>query len=154
MGARESLLIPEPHMNHKHLRLKILRNKAFRTQSGRCFYCDVPMWNNSPKELGLNELYGAQYRCTAEHLIARQDGGRDSRGNIVAAHVWCNQRRHQLGGRAPSPEDYRAFVRCQRDSGAWLSPPHCLNQAPPASNSKATRVAQVGASRSSTVIDR
>ncbi|WP_254782667.1 HNH endonuclease, partial [Lysobacter sp. yr284] len=32
-------------------------------------------------------------RCTAEHLIARHEGGRNRRENIAAACWLCNQRR-------------------------------------------------------------
>ncbi|MFD0320236.1 hypothetical protein [Lysobacter gummosus] len=44
-------------------------------------------------------------QCIAEHLLARRDGGRNTRGNIAAACWLYNQRRHRrkhplsLGGR-------------------------------------------------------
>ena len=55
---------------------------AYQRQSGRCYYCDLPMW--------LGKLPGKRHRpaslqCTAEHLVARQDGGDNSARNIVAA---------------------------------------------------------------------
>jgi hypothetical protein len=49
-------------------------------------------------------------RCTAEHLRARCDGGRDTSDNVVAACWICNSRRHRRKVPLP-PEEYRAFVR-------------------------------------------
>nr|WP_238553221.1 HNH endonuclease signature motif containing protein [Cupriavidus necator] len=34
-------------------------------------------------------------QCTAEHVVARVDGGGDSQSNIVAACRYCNTKRHQ-----------------------------------------------------------
>jgi 5-methylcytosine-specific restriction endonuclease McrA len=49
--------------------------------------------------------------CTAEHLVARMDGGRDTRDNIVAACRRCNAARHQLGlGPAPDPTTHQMLV--------------------------------------------
>jgi 5-methylcytosine-specific restriction endonuclease McrA len=51
-----------------------------------------------------------QYQCTAEHLLAKQDGGKDNKSNIAAACIRCNQGRHrQLV--PPSAEQYRNIVR-------------------------------------------
>lgn len=99
------------------------RNAAFHLQGGRCFYCTFPMWNSSPDELtpwGLRARTVAPLRCTAEHLIAKQDGGKDMAGNIVAACSLCNQRRHKRKT-PPSPEAYRAFVQKRLATGKW----HC-----------------------------
>ncbi len=34
-------------------RRRSLRTSAFYAQSGRCFYCGLPMWLTAPSELGL-----------------------------------------------------------------------------------------------------
>ncbi|ATS62678.1 MULTISPECIES: HNH endonuclease [Xanthomonas] len=100
-------------------RLKSLRISAFQAQSGRCFYCGLPMWLASPNELGLRPGSARPYQCTAEHLVARQDGGLDVPGNVVAAHTRCNQRRHNRPGTAPSPTAFRALVMRRVSAGKW-----------------------------------
>lgn len=117
MGARESLSIPEPFMTAK--RLKSLRTSAFHAQSGRCYYCGLPMWHSSPYELGLRPRSAGPFRCTAEHLVARQDGGKDVVDNVVAAHAACNHRRHKRPAPAPSATDYRTLVQRQLAKGKW-----------------------------------
>lgn len=59
-------------------------------------------------------------RATAEHLDARQDGGRDTAANIAAACLHCNSTRHK--GRpcsAPSPAQYRKRVQARIAAGKW-----------------------------------
>ncbi|WP_376767606.1 HNH endonuclease signature motif containing protein [Rhizobium leguminosarum] len=59
-----------------------------------------------------------ELRCTAEHLKARRDGGRDIAGNIVAACQFCNGIRH----RKKRPKDaasYANFVRSRLEQGRW-----------------------------------
>lgn len=95
---------------------------AFKRQNGRCFYCEYPMWLESPEEItasnGIRIADAFRFKCTAEHLVARQDGGKDSRGNIVAACSFCNRTRH----RAKSPQNpmiYRKRVIDRLRSGKW-----------------------------------
>lgn len=77
---------------HAHHKLAYLRRQACRAQAGLCFYCCRPMGKD----------------VTAEHLVARCDGGKDQRGNIVAAHRSCNHDRHaRYGGSTP---DICAFL--------------------------------------------
>lgn len=101
-------------------RLKSIRTAAFHAQAGRCYYCGLPMWLASPSEPGpeASKAYSAQ--CTAEHLVARQDGGKDLASNIVAACCLCNQRRHQRSAGALAPDSYRAWVQRQVAKGKWL----------------------------------
>ncbi len=70
-------------------RIRNLRRKAAESQEWRCFYCHYPMWETDPNTLkerfrvpGRTVL---RFRCTAEHLVAQCDGGRDTEENIVAA---------------------------------------------------------------------
>jgi hypothetical protein len=71
------------------------RLRAARMQGFCCCYCDLPMaGTGSPYHLALASL-GSWFEATAEHLLARQDGGGDSADNIAAAHRVCNARRHR-----------------------------------------------------------
>lgn len=102
-------------------KLQRLRTDAFHAQKGRCCYCGLPMWNASPDELkplGLRARTAAPLRCTAEHLIAQRDGGKDVAGNIAAACWLCNQRRHKRKT-PPPPEAYRALVQKRLAKGKW-----------------------------------
>jgi 5-methylcytosine-specific restriction endonuclease McrA len=105
-------------------RRKILQHReaAFRRQGGRCYYCGQPMWLNDV------ENYCAQYavsptcaswlQCTAEHLVACRDGGKDEADNIVAACLFCNRRRHARP-QPLEPERYKAHVRGRVLRGRW-----------------------------------
>ncbi|RYH63755.1 MAG: restriction endonuclease [Alcaligenaceae bacterium] len=83
-------------MAHSHLRS--FRRRAFKQQRGFCYYCCLPMWEDDEAaftaRFGLSARLTRLLRSTAEHVVARCDGGRDARPNIVAACHWCNQRRH------------------------------------------------------------
>jgi len=101
-----------------------LRTKAYSRQEGRCCYCGLPMWQTSPdelKHLGLRPRTLAPLRCTAEHLLARQDGGRDEPGNIAAACVHCNGLRHRRKT-PPPPDVYRTIVQKRLAKGKWHPP--------------------------------
>ncbi len=100
-------------------RRKSLRTSAFHAQFGRCYYCGLPMWLAAPSEIGLKPSKARAFQCTAEHLLAQQDGGRDVSGNVMAAHARCNQCRHKRSGPAPSPEAFRALVMRRVNAGKW-----------------------------------
>ena len=102
--------------------LQTLRTQSFHAQHGHCFYCRARMWLTSPDELGLRQRSARPYQCTAEHLVARQDGGKDTPDNIVAACHVCNQRRHKRPTPAPSADIYLARVRTRVAKGKWHSP--------------------------------
>lgn len=105
-------------------KLQRLRTQAFISQHGRCTYCSLVMWLESPDELkplGLRPKTAAPLRCTAEHLMAKQDGGKDVEGNIAAACWRCNVRRHNRKT-PPTPEAYRAFVQGRLAKGKWTAP--------------------------------
>ncbi|WP_420228749.1 HNH endonuclease [Rhizobium etli] len=80
------------------------------------------MWETDPNTLkerfrvpGRTVL---RFRCTAEHLVAQCDGGRDTEENIVAACQFCNGSRH----RKKRPKDaasYASFVRSRIEKGRW-----------------------------------
>lgn len=80
------------------------------------------MWERNPEGFlsayGMSMRSGKLFRCTAEHLIARSVGGKDTSLNIVAACEFCNRSRH----RADKPKewgDYRIYVRRRVALGRW-----------------------------------
>ncbi|HPE81703.1 MAG: HNH endonuclease [Chromatiaceae bacterium] len=84
------------------------------------------MWLHDPDEiagaLGVRSRTISGLQCTAEHLVARQDGGRDTKKNIAAACRTCNGRRHQT--REPlSPSEYRIKVLGRVKAGKWHPAP-------------------------------
>lgn len=105
--------------------LSKLRLSAFRRQNGLCFYCHLPMWTADPlafaAQYGLSAAQARWFQCTAEHLIARQDGGKDQEGNIAAACLFCNQTRHKRKN-PPDPDRYCALVAKRITAGRWHLP--------------------------------
>jgi hypothetical protein len=106
-------------------RLAQPRAKAFARQQGRCFYCRNPMWLTDSaafaKQHTLTPRQAREFQCTAEHLTARQDGGGDGTGNIAAACLFCNLRRHQRK-RPKTVAEYVHFVQSLVQRGGWNSP--------------------------------
>ena len=114
-----SLRGPDSHpVLESIMKLKALRARAFVLQRGRCYYCKARMWQATPAELGLRGRSSRQFKCTAEHLVARRVGGRDTCGNIVAACLYCNRLRHARK-MPPTPEVYVTHVRKRVDRGGW-----------------------------------
>jgi hypothetical protein len=102
--------------------LKSARKRAYTVQSGRCFYCDAPTWLTDPETFArahrLSRRCARQFQATAEHLLARQDGGLGG-ANIVVACCLCNLRRHARKGKAPTPDAYRQHIRARLAQGRW-----------------------------------
>ena len=103
-------------------RLEQLRRQAFKTQGERCFYCMQPMWLHGPgsfaSRYNLKDVRVQSLRCTAEHLVARHEGGKDNAGNIVAACLFCNRYRHR-NRKDTDPAAYGHHVRARLAKGAW-----------------------------------
>jgi 5-methylcytosine-specific restriction endonuclease McrA len=103
-------------------RIKTHRRQAFLEQSGRCFYCSAEMWLTHPERFasrhGLSEREAWRFKCTAEHLVARCDGGPDSQANLVAACQFCNSTRHRFRC-APEPPAYVQHVQRRVRAGRW-----------------------------------
>jgi len=99
------------------------RARAFQRQNGRCCYCQCPTWLSDAaafaRQHGLTVSQASELRATAEHLVARQDGGKGA-ANIVVACLLCNRRRHQRACEAPSADVYRARVAKLAQKGKWL----------------------------------
>jgi 5-methylcytosine-specific restriction endonuclease McrA len=102
--------------------LSRIRNKAYRDQSHRCFYCNHPMWLTDVHAFAATHQLTLRqakfFKCTAEHLHARRDGGGDQRANLVAACATCNHRRHQRPT-ALEPKPYLRLVRARVSAGRW-----------------------------------
>jgi hypothetical protein len=104
--------------------LRQLRQQAYEKQKPRCYYCSFPMWDTDDE--GFSRAHAvppriAKYlKCTAEHLIARQDSGRDTADNIVAACLWCNKMRHyRREHQAPDAATYSSKVSRLISMGRW-----------------------------------
>ncbi len=108
--------------------IRILRETSMRAQGGRCNYCSQPMWSGDPepfrRKYGLKSRKSRLFQCTAEHLRARSEGGRNEAGNIVAACLFCNQTRHEANSPL-EPRAYGAKIRQRLSKGRW-------NRLPPA----------------------
>lgn len=100
------------------------RLAAFNKQSGCCYYCGSPMWEGSQKEFAnknkITKKYAARFQSTAEHLLARCDGGKDIESNIVAACIFCNRNRHQRK-KPLGPPGYKALIQKRLQQGKWHS---------------------------------
>jgi hypothetical protein len=98
------------------------RFNAFLNQSGRCYYCESPIWLNDKEgfaiKYSISVSAAEELRCTAEHLVARVDGGGNNPGNIVAACVFCNKTRHRIKC-PPSPSQYKKHVKRRLNKGKW-----------------------------------
>lgn len=113
--------------------LKRNRALASHRQSGLCCYCKDPMCIQDPLEFarryGLSSRQALQRQCTAEHLVAKCDGGTNCAVNISSACHYCNQRRH----RCSRPMDSLRFaeiVRRRMQNGRWHSA-SLLDRMPP-----------------------
>ncbi len=99
-----------------------LRLNAFRKQAGLCHYCKSPMWLNLQEEFAeknsISIKEAARFQCTAEHLIARCEGGNNKKNNIVAACIFCNKLRHQRK-RPQVPSIYKKYIQKRLNQGKW-----------------------------------
>ena len=98
------------------------RLAAFKKQSGQCYYCGSTMWlknqKNYASERSISESEASRFQCTAEHLVARCDGGKNSYRNIVAACHYCNTKRHQRK-KPLGPLSYRSHIQNRLQQGKW-----------------------------------
>jgi len=113
--------LKEPTMHNNIARH---RHNSYIAQAGRCCYCAYPMWENNPELFArtnnISLPQAKRFKCTAEHLIARKDGGKDEAANIVAACLWCNLKRHNRKLDL-SPQAFRGLVQRRTSKGLW----HC-----------------------------
>jgi hypothetical protein len=109
-------------MSSKQLRR--LRQQAYENQNRRCYYCDFPIWDvdgtGFARAHALPPRFAKYLKCTAEHLVARQDKGRDTADNIVAACSWCNKMRHyRREHQAPHAVTHKSWVSKLVSMGRW-----------------------------------
>lgn len=74
-------------MTYPHV--KRHRLKAAERQGWRCYWCGVPMKIHEHSD----HVSHPPDTLTAEHLTPRSKGGRNTKDNIVAACLRCNQDR-------------------------------------------------------------
>lgn len=103
---------------------KNIRKKKMIAQGGRCYYCDLPMWDDAVATVTQEHCRMKTplkvLRCTAEHLHPRSEGGLDTAKNIVAACFFCNNQRHRRK-RPRSPKAHRQHVQQRMVAGKWLA---------------------------------
>jgi hypothetical protein len=107
------------------------RRHAFTAQGECCYYCNLPMWYPNLPSLNkrankafcrvhsLTRGQAKPLKCTAEHLVAKKDGGTGRRSNIVAACIYCNSRRFDHVRGDPSPQQFRRYVRVCMITRGW-----------------------------------
>ena len=104
-------------------RVRTYRKRQAAAQHQQGFYCGFPMWSNEAsafaKYFGISRKEANRFRCTAEHLVARRDGGTSAFDNIVAACWFCNINRHARRFKAPDPDDYKLLVQKRVKGKAW-----------------------------------
>ena len=113
--------------------IKENRLAAFKKQAGKCYYCSYPMWLINPEGFSnkhkITLAQAKMFQCTAEHLTARCDGGKDNKKNIVAACLYCNNTRH-LSSNPLTPSKYKERVKKQIRKKKWNSKVIPAYQAP------------------------
>jgi hypothetical protein len=80
--------------------------------------CDGDMSAFAQKH-SVSPRQAAMLLVTAEHLVARRDGGTNANSNIAAAHHWCNQMRHHRKARHTA-ESFRKLVSGRLAAGKWF----------------------------------
>jgi 5-methylcytosine-specific restriction endonuclease McrA len=98
------------------------RLNAFIKQNGRCYYCGSLMWMENPQEFAkthsISLKNAKQLLCTAEHVIAKCDGGTNSNENIVASCRHCNKTRHRRKN-PPDSQKYKKQVQERVAQKKW-----------------------------------
>ena len=104
-------------------RVRTYRERQAAAQHQQCFYCGFPMWSKHASEFaeyfGITRKEANRFHCTAEHLVARRDGGTSELGNIVAACWFCNINRHRRRLQGPDPDRYKQLVQKRVKGQAW-----------------------------------
>lgn len=66
-------------------RVRKLRNKLRERDGDNCFYCGLRMLFELP-----SYVRTTRWSATLEHLVDKSHGGRNTMGNCVLAHQFCN----------------------------------------------------------------
>lgn len=103
--------------------IKRKRARATKAQNNRCCYCGLIMCEGDPaafaRDYSLTIKQAALLLVTAEHLIARRDGGTNAAANIAAAHLWCNRMRHRRKAHH-TDKTFRTLVVARVAKGRWF----------------------------------
>jgi hypothetical protein len=100
--------------------LMTIRAAAAERQGWLCYYCGRAMWDADGE--GFRKRHGVakkmlwQFKCTAEHVIDRAAGGEDAPDNVVAACLFCNNRRSEWG---VSSADFKVVAEKLEAAGRW-----------------------------------
>ena len=109
-------------MSKKRPCFKTTRIKAYKAQSGLCYYCSQPMWeqdiNKFMQKYSIPINKAKLLQSTAEHLVPRCEGGSDQGSNIVAACKFCNINRHK-SKKPLDPPNYQNRVLNRLSQNAW-----------------------------------
>lgn len=97
-----------------------LRKLAAESQKWHCYYCGLPMGGKGSPYAEAIPSEKKRLWVTAEHLHARQDEGKDSRVNIVAAHAVCNRCRHRAQN-PKSPPEFATLVKSRVAKNKWFN---------------------------------
>ena len=80
------------------------------------------MWNSDvrsfAKKHGITVRQARSLQCTAEHLVALRDQGKDAVDNIVAACLYCNRARHRRKRNLTALSFYE-LVQRRTGRGKW-----------------------------------
>ena len=99
-----------------------IRKRKAIAQDGLCYYCRCPTWECDAEEFARKYKMSARrtqfFKQTAEHLVARCDGGTDTDSNVVMACHYCNSSRH-LSSRPKSPAAHKDHVQRRMKAGKW-----------------------------------
>ena len=110
------------HWRYRLNKLAKIRSVRVQQQNGVCYYCRQPMCSGELSEYasryGMTLRAAARLQATAEHLVARCEGGSDTLENIVAACRFCNSIRHFAKHPLP-PEAYGEKARKRLSRGKW-----------------------------------
>lgn len=74
-------------------RIRRMRDRLFRRQKGRCFYCD----ELTVQTVGQGDI--PPNAATIDHIVPQSKGGTYEAGNIVLACRTCNQAKGSLSGK-------------------------------------------------------
>ena len=110
------------HWRYELKKISKIKHAKFSLQNGLCFYCRQPMWRRNHEQFAdqhaISLKQARHLQATAEHLVARSDGGLDVAENIVAACWYCNNHRHRAK-QALSPDRYARKVAARLRRGKW-----------------------------------
>lgn len=113
-------------------RKRRIRLARFKEQGGLCFYCGLPMchpWADAQAtysklfKLDLRQrklICQKSLQCTAEHLMPKSVGGKYTKVNLVAACIFCNNKRdHNAVKEHLDYRVYKEYVHEQIELGTW-----------------------------------